>query len=458
MDKRDFMLRFCKENQPIKEQLKSVKITQPPQEQITILKDPNLFGIIDKEFQKKITGEEKSRKAIFLSLCSIWLEDLEIPLNTLVSSESSAGKSYICKQIIKIFPRYLVESRSKISPEAFSYWHTNEEDWTWDGKICYLNEISQVLLDSTTFKVMCSDETAGTIVRNHKAVDLFIDGKPCMLVTTATTNPTTEVLNRFQIIQLDESKEQTQRITWEQALDCKKEPYDQKIIDSLSYLERYNVFVPFAPHIHVYLTKFYSWDDVRMRRDFPRLISLIKCSAVLHQFQREKNEKGELIATEQDYEIAKKVINYVQTTTLKGLTHKLRKAYDFCLKEKEFRAGDIHSKHPFVSLQMWYDYLDDLCERGLLKTELRTIEESKKRVTFYSVPESTTFNLPSFEELCRNSLIDLNGSIVSNDLIDLNDGINSSNSINSTSKVSGKVTDSDNSKPEIEIIKIKNTE
>lgn len=432
------------------------RCTNPPEEALEILKNEDLFNeITEKELSKKITGEKRSRKAIFLSLCSIWLNDMEVPMNTLVSSLSSAGKSYTCKQIIKIFPKELVESVSKISPEAFSYWHTNEEDWSWNGKICYLNEISQSLLDSTTFKVICSDETRGIVTRNQKAVDLIVNGKPCLLVTTATTNPTSEVLNRFNIIQLDESKEQTKDITWEQALDNRKEEYNQELVTSLTYLERVNVFVPFGIHIHTYLDKYYSWEDVRMRRDFQRLIGFIKCSATLHQFQRERNDKGDVIATEQDYEIARECINYVQTNTLKGLTHKLRRAYECCLKEQEFTAKDIHNKYPFGNQKSWYGYLDDLLERGMLETETREEEGVKQdgkkwkvKYNVYRIKENSSFNLPSFEELGKLTIL-TNHTIDTKDTKDTIDGVKDKPIVTNVTNVM------ENQPPKVEIIKIK---
>lgn len=420
MDKLDYLKRLHKQG----EKIENLEIIEPPTKQAEILKDPNLFKrITEVEFDKRITGELPSRKAIFLSLCSIWVKDMEIPLNTIVSSESSSGKSYICKQIIKIFPTYLVCYRSKITGEAFTYWHNNEEDWTWEGKILYLEDISQTVLDSCTFKVMCSDGSIATVVKNQRAIDLYVNGKPCLLVTTATTNPTMEILNRFSIVQMDESSRQTQDITWMQALDQKKEPFDQEVIDALSYLERKNVSVPFAPLIHTYLTKNYSWEDLRMRRDFPRLISLIKCSAVLHQYQREKNDKGEIIAIQKDYEIARECINYIQTNTLKGLTHKLKKAYDFCLVEKEFNAKEISTRHPFVNQAMWYRYLSELCERKLLTSERRVVDGSDKQVTYFKISETPHFNLPDYEKLSENSIIRINSIIAEG---------NSTNSTNST--------------------------
>ena len=57
---------------------------------------------------------------------------------------------------------------------------------------------------------------------------------------------------------------------------------------------------------------------------------------------------------------------------------------------------------------MWYKYLDSLCERGLLTTELREMQESKKRVTYYLVPKKTSFNLPKYEDLANFSVINNN--------------------------------------------------
>lgn len=370
------------------------------EEYIGILKDPGLFDlIVEKELDKKITGENQSRKAIFLSLCSVWIEDMNIPLNTLVSSVSSAGKSYVCQKIIELFPEDLVIYRSKISGEAFTYWHVNEDDFTWNGMILVLEDIGQSVLDSPTFRVMCSDGSVATVVRNQRAVDLIVNGKPCILITTASTNPSKEILNRFNIVQLDESAKQTEAVAYNEAIESKNEEYNPAITKALNLLKRKKVHVPFALDVQKYITTNYSWTDVRMRRDFSRLRDLIKCSTVLHQFQREINTDGKLIATKQDYNIARECINYIQTMTLKGLVHKLRKIHEACIKEGEFTAKEIHAAHPIVSLQMWYKYLDDLCERGLLDTELREREGVKQKVTYYTVRKGTNLSLPDFEQL-----------------------------------------------------------
>lgn len=369
-----------------------------------ILRNPDLFNLIQTELDKVIEGEENTKKAIFLSLCSIWLLDEEIPLHTLVSSESSAGKSFVCKNIVKLFPKEKVVYRSKITGEVFTYWHTNEETWDWNGKICYLEDIRQDVFDSPTFKIMCSEGSISTVVRKQKAEDLVVNGKPLLLLTTARTNPNTEILNRVQIISLDETKKQTERIVFRTARDATKktkQELNQHIPKALALLERKAVEIPFAEAIATALkNQGYDFDDLRFRRDFSRLLTLIKCSTTLFQFQRETNKTNEtLIATEEDYNLAHKCINYIQFQTFKGLTHKLRKAYDCCLALKEFTAREIHSRYPFVSQKMWYIYLDMLAERKLLRTEERTQEGVKQKVTYFIARQGSTFELPIFKEL-----------------------------------------------------------
>lgn len=384
-----------------------------------ILNHPNLFNLIIAEFDKRIEGEEKSKKAIFLSLCSVWNKDSEVPLNTLVSSESSAGKSFICKNIIKILPQNMVEYRTKITPEAFTYWHNGitDPDWTWDGKICYLEDINQSILDAPTFKVMCSEGSKATIVVKQKAIDIEIQGKPVMLVTTARTNPNTEILNRFQIVSLDESKEQTRAIVFRQAKQNTAGKYNEDIIKALGLLKRKKVYIPYAENIANFLANQYNFDAIRLRRDFPRLLDLIKNSAVLHQYQRKEIDSETIEATEQDYFIASEVINYIKTSTFKGLTHRHKKAFDCCKKLGQFTSKEIHASFPFVNQKMWYTYLDELCERGMLITELIKTEDSKKQVTYYKIAQETSFSLPNYEELLQNITIN---TLVTNDTINTN--------------------------------------
>ncbi|GAG25669.1 unnamed protein product, partial [marine sediment metagenome] len=127
-----------------------------------ILKDPKLFDKIDREFDKMIVGEKKARRTIFLFSCGRLVLNAEsTSTNLLVNDESGMGKDHVTKNVLKIYPNWngnpgIVHHRVRISPTAFCYWHNCkfEEDWTWDGKIFYGEDISNNVLNSDMFKLM----------------------------------------------------------------------------------------------------------------------------------------------------------------------------------------------------------------------------------------------------------------------------------------------------------------
>lgn len=378
-------------------------------EVLAILKDPNLFDKITiQEFDKTIAGEIHTRRTIFLCNNKIFVKNLQAPRNILVNGESNIGKSYVCRMVWRIFPEDLWEYATKISPEAFTYWHNSnfEPEWTWDGKGCYIEDISQKLANSDTFKVMASEGSRAIIVIKHRAVDVKIKGKPVMLATSAETEPKFEVLNRFDIIALDDTETQTKKIMEMQSREAEKgylDIYDEGITKALSLLKRIKVRIPFARSLNKYFPK----HQLRIRRDFPRFFDLIKASCALHQYQREKDEDGYYLPEEQDYLLAKEALEKIRSSSaiagIAGLTHRLKRAFLACMELAEeknpFTAKEIHAHSPFVSQKSWYDYLDKLAALNLLKIGLERREESDKQVTVYMPIGVKVLELPSFEEV-----------------------------------------------------------
>lgn len=376
------------------------------------LKEPDLFDRIDFELSKRIAGEENTRRAIFLSKCSTLVDGK--PIHTLVNSESSAGKSWVAKAVFDLFPNNIGgrdNYRTKISPEALTYWHHGDKDWNWDGKILYLEDANDKVLNSSTFKVMCSEGSFATVVKDQKTINIEIKGKPAMLVTTASGSPSLEVANRFNFISLDESKEQTERILNFEALSAshpeKRLLYSDEVITALSCLDRKKVKIPFADE----LPKYFPRNILRTRRDFHRFLSLIQASTSLHQQQR--NQESEyLLADETDYKLAQGAMKVIGNEGVMGIHHRLKKAFECCKKfcnenptlveERRFSAKQIHAYSPIVSLQQWYGYLDQLCQKNLLNIRLEKLEESDKKVTTYGLSSGLdSLNLPSWDNLIQ---------------------------------------------------------
>lgn len=404
-----------------KEEIKELK----ENEELWILKEPLLLKIINQEFDKFIVDEEATRKAIFICCCGCFVENLSATFNILVNGESSAGKSWITKNILQLFPENIFSKetyRTRISPKALTYWHNSEvePEWTWNGKILYLEDIGSDILNSDVFKVMVSEGSTATIVGKHKgkgvelptAIDIEIVGKPITIITTAIGVPIEEIKNRFLLIDLDESEDQTKKIMERQAqisITGKKEKYAEIIKESLSKLKRVEVLIPeWVSKIVEYMPR---KDVLRWRREFPRFLEIIKCSAALHQYQREKI-RGKIIANEQDYEIARDVIGKIAASSgIEGLTHREKNAYEIIKKfyeehKKGCTKSEIRAFNPIYSDRGWEKMINKLSEKKLLSLRLETNPDTNRKVFYYYPIELHNLQLPDFKILTeQNELI-----------------------------------------------------
>jgi len=343
------------------------------------LKDYNFLENIIKEVQLKVVGEENSIKTIFLCSCGRLVENCHLAsFNLLVNSKSGSGKDFVTTATTELWSKDVCIKRTRISPTAFTYWHDANTDpnWTWDGKILVLEDISENVLNSDVFKVMQSSGSIATIVVNNKAKDIEINGKPVIIITTAKASPDIELIRRNSICQLDESPELTRKILTEQARKSMEGINDNskhEIRKALTYLKRVKVRIPFA---NLFVNYFPS--ELVMRTAFNRFIDLIRASASLHQFQREKDEAGFVLAEEQDYNIALSVMNHLSkeghTITL---TRDQQEIINFFKEENKFYSiEEISAKIPLGDRWLRIQ-LDRLTEMGFL--ELSGFKDEKNR-------------------------------------------------------------------------------
>lgn len=370
------------------------------------LEDKKLWHrIVGEEFPKKIVGEEAACGNIFLNACSAFVEG-ELPLALFVSAESSAGKDWVCKNVVKFLPRPFYEIKTKLTPEAMAYYHNaaKEPEWTWDGKVLYLPDVRNNVLNSDTMKSLLTEGSDGVSVERGKSIEIKVNGIPAVIFTSANAMPKIEMTNRMGIISLDESEAQTNAILIRQAQDREKTNqtnYDPELRLALCGLNRCRVVIPYASKLTSYFPK-----KLEARRDFPRFMTLIKSSAALHQYQREKNEEGALIATSQDYQIAKEAFSVMGSAKLPS---PLQKAYNACLaysknetlgKPRSFTTKEIWAASALCSLQRWYDYTELLKGKGLLHAELKKEGTSDKPVMYFTALEKGAgVTLPLFEEI-----------------------------------------------------------
>lgn len=387
-----------------------------------------------REVQKKVEGEDEVIKVIINTKAMEWVKDAEpFSRNLLVNATSSSGKDFVVRNTLDVFPKETWLKRTRITPMALTYWHRadKEPDWTWEGRSLYLEDISDSVLNSDVFKVMASGGSHSTIVINQVAVDIPIRGKPTLFVTTASGNPTAEMLNRFPIVKLNESIDQTEAILKRQAKAAalgRSLEYESSIAEALKHLKVVSVKIPFAEMC----VKIVPKDNVIIRRSFPRLLDYIKASAALNQVSREIDGDGDIIATGEDYDFA---IGTITATTTNSKMVPIPKNQEKILDL--FRDGKLNKGEPYFIEEIFAEvtwvsersvrfFLNNLADLGFFKKETDHEGNPYKPKYKFTYIEQEKMTFPSFIELqekCRIPAITSLASITSNTAITSKRGV-----------------------------------
>src|SRR5215210_6928742 len=201
---------------------------------------------------------------------------------------------------------------------------------------------------------------------------------PTVVVQTTTKNHLhTENETRVFPIYIDESEAQTSRIvksTLERAAGGGVSPEEREHIsekwhDAIRLLEPADVVIPYAERILM------PTSQVRIRRDASRLLDVIRVIVWLHQYQRERDAEGRILATEEDFYLALKLVSESLTRAWKTLTPAEETVMGAInnlpeqLRTKGFRRRDV--KVQGVSERRTKEVLKSLTDTGYLDCDGR---------------------------------------------------------------------------------------
>jgi len=335
-----------------------------------LLKKGKLWNeVAIEELNKKHIGDIKAKEIVFLcGLGRLVQNKKPYSFNVIVHGASSSGKDDLVKAVLELFPEEDVESFGRVSQKALNYLHNkkHEPNWTYDGKILYLEDVEEAVLNNEVMRVFTAGVTKAAIVGDKKAVVLEVKGKPVVITTTATTIPTEEILNRFSIVKLDESEQQTRS-----TFSVEEEEYSKDILEFVKGLKSYEVDIPFTKKI----SKVFPADKVRRRRDFQRFLDLIRAVAVFHQQERRGHSTGTIRAELEDYDIAKEVfMNMYSGVADCPLQETDKRIIEVLEKEKEpISVKELAARmQGYITIQNLYPHLKNLESKGILASfELR---------------------------------------------------------------------------------------
>jgi len=378
---------------------------EPTPEELKILQNPDLVNILLREWCKRSVGNIDGKKSLVLVLTQrVVVNKDPASSNAILSGLSGVGKDFEARTGLELcVPAGMWEHYNRISPTALNYLHNSKDEpnFSWDYRVLFLEDVSSAVFNADTLKTIMSGGSHVVITIRGKAHRLKVNGKPVIITTFASVTPSHENLRRTNIIPMDASSEQTQRIKFFQARceeNGESQKYDPIVRSAMCCLKPHTVRVPFAEKIASVFP-----NDLIVRSSLKRFYDYVKASCVLHQFQREKDDKGSLIANGDDYALAREAFLHCLAGRITPLTHNQRHLLEEIENASAKEGVDFVSVSEFleqspIGKSNTYANLDALVTAGILERKI-DIGLNNREVMLYRVTKSAPFTLPTFSNL-----------------------------------------------------------
>jgi hypothetical protein len=272
---------------------------------------------------------------------------LDTPLSAILKGLSSSGKSYTIDKTASLFPRETVVYATQMTPQALFHMKpgslahrfivAGERSHLKDDDAAEATRALREMLSAGRLSKLMPIKRNGEII----TVSIEQDGPIAYVESTTMHKILDEDANRSLLLHTDEQPSQTRRVVSRLAADYgggAELGNAERIIQRHHALQRMlqpkQVVVPFAPR----LGELFPTDRVEARRAFPQVISMVKAITLLYQRQRTKDGQGRLIATAEDYQLARHLLN---TPMLRLLGGSMTDAARRCGERMQKWASDI---------------------------------------------------------------------------------------------------------------------
>ena len=368
--------------------------------------------IIDRmiTFTRKLgfTGEEINQKLLYLAFTSRLMDS---SISAIIKGQSASGKSHLVRTVLQLFPESDILNFSYVTSKALLH---RQGDLS--HKILFIQEHSgsegaeysvRTLLSEGEISIMLPVKNEAT--GNFESIEKRIPATGLVFIETTTRDRVHhENQTRLFDLYVDESEEQTRNILQMQAdqvtAEDPEEEAEIKIWRAAQTIIKYRkVFIPYAHE----LAMVFPTDKTRARRDFPRLLSLIRSHALLYQFQRETDEWERLVATVADFEAVLPLAETILTQSIKEMTPNQEAtlaAIKTNFPDREFSIKELSALLDSVQYRSLKRYIDGFIKEGLLQWNGQ--KGAASRYTF-SAPESLCHNRgifpPNLLETLKNN-------------------------------------------------------
>jgi len=314
-----------------------------------LLESPDLLKKIEKAIADGgYAGDVSAPMIAYLAITSRFLAR---PINVAYVAPSSAGKTCSVEAAVALHPPEAVFRMDAGSERALIY-----NDESYEHRCVFVAEADSIpdegpaasavrsIADTNemTYDVVERDET--TSRQTTRRVSKL---GPTCLITTGVRSPKTQLGTRMFEVAVSDDESQTRAIMREQARRVSGQPLPTRDVDEFHSLQRWmglqkhpEPIIPFAPE----LSELIPANQVRLRRDLPKIFTFIKTSALLHQCQRQRDADGRLICTFEDYATVRELLSPIFDAVLSdGVTPAIRETVEAVPVSGEVSQADLSS-------------------------------------------------------------------------------------------------------------------
>jgi hypothetical protein len=252
-----------------------------------------------------VAGERAAVMLVFLVMVSRLLPR---PVSAAIKGPSSAGKSFLVEQTLRLFPPEAYYALTAMSEHALAY---SDEPLSHRMLVLYeaagmSGDIASYLMRSLLSEGCVRYETVEKTKDGLRGRLIERPGPTGLIVTTTATRLHPENETRMVSLTVADTKEQTRAI-FHALANGRAQEVDLAPWHALQRwlaLGERRVGIPFADA----LAQLVPPKAVRLRRDFGLLLTLIGAHALLHRASRACAPDGAILATLDDYEVVRGLV------------------------------------------------------------------------------------------------------------------------------------------------------
>ena len=308
-----------------------------------LLNKPNILECVEEQMRKMgLAGDTRPSMLAYIAITS---RHLERPINLSIVGASSSGKNQKVQYAQDLHPKEAVHYLSAASERALIY---SKEDFK--HRMVIMAEADSLPDDgagASAIRALIQDNQMiyETVVEFQ--TKRFVKEGPTGLITTGIRPLKSQLRTRVLEVHVDPDQEAVEDVLVEQARDAEGEVCPDSDDTSSTFiaaqewiaqLGNHRIVIPFAKAFIPFLHK----GSPTIQRSFPMLLSAIKACAMLHQLQRERDNQGRIIATFDDYEMVKPLLDdCFKLLASGGLTPAVRYVVETIDPGEEWSLGEV---------------------------------------------------------------------------------------------------------------------